>query len=535
MQAAIGVFLGDGNHQAQVRLDHFLLGDARLALAFLHGLHDAAIIVDRHADFLGDAGNILADQLDLALLALDETGPFLRQAGNILDPVRIELAAEIIVEKFLARHALAVGQPHQLALKAHQLLVDGIELFDQRLDAGVVDVHRLEIVDDGGLHPVILFLVLGREALAFHAALDQLFLQLAIGLEVVGDGVELRQHALAQFRFHGRHGHGRTIVFVLVILGLSVLGIFRLVLVFFLFFLGLRRRIFRAIGRLKVDQVTQQDALVHQLVAPDHHGFEGQRAFAQAADHGVAAGLDALGNGDLALAREQFHRAHLAQIHAHRIVGALTAAGIALLDRGLGLVGLGQRLGVIVDLVLGFHDIDPHFRQGRHGVLDLVRRQLVLRQDLVQFIMGHIPARLGFLDEFLDARIVHVEHRAVSVLGLLLVNFGFRHSSSPKPILPASKQRIVSNCVSSPAHQHIATHYGHTSICVWIPCAPMHTKPAGDVYRLKNSPGSLWPGPCHRVAGLGHAFGHRDQIGGVSAYFLPCVHGLSARQGQPSI
>jgi hypothetical protein len=28
-------FFGDGNHQTQFRLDHFLLGDARLALADL--------------------------------------------------------------------------------------------------------------------------------------------------------------------------------------------------------------------------------------------------------------------------------------------------------------------------------------------------------------------------------------------------------------------------------------------------------------------------------------------------------------------
>src|SRR5271167_3669201 len=40
----------------------------------------------------------------------------------------------------------------------------------------------------------------------------------------------------------------------------------------------------------------------------------------QAGDHGLAACLDALGDGDLALPREQHDRSHLAQIHAHRIV-----------------------------------------------------------------------------------------------------------------------------------------------------------------------------------------------------------------------
>ncbi len=36
--------------------------------------------------------------------------------------------------------------------------------------------------------------------------------------------------------------------------------------------------------------------------------------------------LDALGDGHLALARQQGHRAHLAQVHAHRVVRLLQCA-----------------------------------------------------------------------------------------------------------------------------------------------------------------------------------------------------------------
>ena len=81
-----------------------------------------------------------------------------------------------------------------------------------------------------------------------------------------------------------------------------------------------------AVGLLEVDHLAQQDAAVGELLAPDHDGLEGQGALAQAADHGVAAGLDALGDGDLALAGEQLDRAHLAQVHAHGIVGAVEGA-----------------------------------------------------------------------------------------------------------------------------------------------------------------------------------------------------------------
>ena len=92
------------------------------------------------------------------------------------------------------------------------------------------------------------------------------------------------------------------------------------------------------IGGFEIDDVAEQNLAFVQLVAPDDDGLEGQRALAQAGDHRLAAGLDALGDGDLALARQQLDRAHLAQIHAHGIVGALGGLGACL---GLGGDGRG--------------------------------------------------------------------------------------------------------------------------------------------------------------------------------------------------
>ena len=93
------------------------------------------------------------------------------------------------------------------------------------------------------------------------------------------------------------------------------------------------------IGRFEVDDVAQEHLSLVELVAPDDDGLEGERALAQPRDHGLAAGLDALGDGDLALAGQEFHRAHLAQIHAHRIVGALGR-----------LLGLGFGRHLLLDL-----------------------------------------------------------------------------------------------------------------------------------------------------------------------------------------
>ena len=75
-------------------------------------------------------------------------------------------------------------------------------------------------------------------------------------------------------------------------------------------------------------------------VSADDDGLEGQRALAQPRDHRLAAGLDALGDGDFALARQQFHRAHLAHVHADRVGGA-AELGVDGRQRGLGLFLVG--------------------------------------------------------------------------------------------------------------------------------------------------------------------------------------------------
>src|SRR3982750_2662257 len=84
------------------------------------------------------------------------------------------------------------------------------------------------------------------------------------------------------------------------------------------------------IGGFEIDDVAKEDLSFVEFIAPDDDGLERQRAFAEARDHRLAAGLDALCDGDFAFARQQLHRTHLAQIHADGIVGAL--AGLGLLD-----------------------------------------------------------------------------------------------------------------------------------------------------------------------------------------------------------
>ena len=276
---------------------------------------------------------------------------------------------------------------------ADQPLVDVVELLDQRIDARLIEAQRLHLVDDLFLELLVLALLRRRQRLVVQLALDVLLLQAAQPLEGVGDVVEGLQHLGLELGLDGGERH-RILEIVLVEIGIGERGFLAALLAVGpggaalgagglergrgrrrrrrrhglrrlrheagarrgrgatlprsaavgrrrpAYLLGVGARI----GRFEIDDVAQENFAFVELVAPDDDGLEGQRAFAQAGDHRLAAGLDALGDGDFALARQQLDRAHLAQIHAHRIVGAL--------GRLLGL-GFGQRLRRDLDELAG--------------------------------------------------------------------------------------------------------------------------------------------------------------------------------------
>ena len=179
------------------------------------------------------------------------------------------------------------------------------------------------------------------------------------------------------------------------------------------------------IGRFEVDDVPQEHLSLVELVAPDDDGLERERALAQARDHRLAAGLDALGDGDLALARQELHRAHFTQIHAHGVVGALGR----LLGLGLGrdlLLDLDQLAALAFRLLVRLLAL-PFLVPGRllgldhvcEDVLDLLGIDLLRGQDRIDLVRGDV---VGGADELLDGRIRQVERRAVGRgLGTLLL------------------------------------------------------------------------------------------------------------------
>ncbi len=171
----------------------------------------------------------------------------------------------------------------------------------------------------------------------------------------------------------------------------------------------IRRRIAgaRAVGGVEIDDVAQEHLSVLQRVVPRQQRTDGDGAFANAADHHFTAGFDTLGDGDFAFARQQLHRTHFAQIHAHRVIGAADvvfvdiAAGISFGLGGLFAFGGGFRLFGF----FAFDNVDAHFREHRHGVFDLLRGHFLGRQRGVQFVIGDVTALFRLCDELLDGGI----------------------------------------------------------------------------------------------------------------------------------
>ena len=348
LQAAVRVFLGDGDHEAQIGLDHLLLRLARLALALLHDMHDAAELGNFEAGLGGEPVDLGAQLLHEPALVMDEIGPAaLLQAADAAEPVRVELVALILVEEVVALDAVALGEAEQPAFEAEQALVDVVERLDQALDAVLVERERLDLGDDLVLEHLVALLLPGGERVVLQRALDDLVLQLAELLVVGGDEVEGLEHLRLEL---GLHGGERKRVLEIVFVVLEFLGLGLRLLLFALarglrLGAGLRGRLTISlaaavqpfgqrlrgdllgvgalIGGFEVDDVAEQDLPLVQLVAPDDDGLEGERALAKPCDHGLAAGLDALRNGDLALAGKKLDRAHLAQIHAYGVVGTL--------------------------------------------------------------------------------------------------------------------------------------------------------------------------------------------------------------------
>ena len=120
----------------------------------------------------------------------------------------------------------------------------------------------------------------------------------------------------------------------------------------------------------------------------------------QRLQHAQLAALDALGDFNFAFAREQRNRAHLAQIHADRIVGFLQSARAR--DRVPCPRRLrSRRISCRPDLGPLEH-INALRADGGQQVLEVVGRMHVVRDQIVHLVIGEITLLFSHIDQFFD-------------------------------------------------------------------------------------------------------------------------------------
>src|SRR6185436_15973514 len=121
--------------------------------------------------------------------------------------------------------------------------------------------------------------------------------------------------------------------------------------------------------------------------------------------------LVALGQGDLTLAREERDPAHLAQVEADGILGAPDRSGreIDRLGRAVVVVVVGLRLSLaLADLggepagLRRGHHLDVHRAEHHHDVVELVERDEVRREGVIDFVISEEALLLPHRDQSVE-------------------------------------------------------------------------------------------------------------------------------------
>src|SRR6266498_1996438 len=400
LEAAVRVLLRDGDDEPQVRLDELGLRVLGLALTVADGAVGASQLVDRDL-------RLLLHAEDLA-----PRGP--HHAVELLDVVHraAELARELLAPRLvLARLAqepaqladgdagAPLGVP-ELPLRLLDPLDEPLELQDDPVDLLLVELDRLEVLHHVGLDGLDLVAELPALHLGDLLRREGLLRLRDVPLELA-DPVDVLQHVLdllllllrdlrllrldaLRHRDHDGVRDGLDLDLGDLLLDLLLLALRRLLL-----------------ARVLHD-LADADLPLPEPLAEIEDLADGDRGREDRGEHLLLALLDPLRDLDLALAREQGDRAHLAQVHADGIVG-LAVAGVLLLLLLLGLVRvLLLRLGRLVrelHLLLGaVHDLDVVLAEHRHHVIDLVRAD-VGGERVVHLVVGEEPLHATALHE----------------------------------------------------------------------------------------------------------------------------------------
>src|SRR5215831_15778384 len=397
LEPAVRVLLGDGNDEAEVGLHHLLLGPRRLDLAGPDVLDDALEVIGAGLRVLLRAPDLLLGDPHQPLL--DGRMPRRRLLVEVAVAVLAVLGERVEEGVDLGGSGpLAVGPESDLAFGDEDLLHELLEVLTPLIQEGGLEAQgaeslkRLHLLTLGG-DLVLLPRRLAPPLLAppgLGAELTRLVEELFSLAQEPVDRAELSHHRAPE-------------------VGLLLLGEFLL-------------RV--------VDQLLDGDQVLAELVAHGADLVEGERGGEDGPRRFVLALLDALGQGDLALAREEGHTTHLAEVEPHGIFraadGPRSEIDAPRLSRlvvvGLGLGGLPGRLRGKTARLGRVHHLDVHGAEEHHDVIELIQRDDVRGQGVVDLVIGQIALFLPLGDELVQLlQLWFVRHaRRLSWWGMLV-------------------------------------------------------------------------------------------------------------------
>ena len=159
-----------------------------------------------------------------------------------------------------------------------------------------------------------------------------------------------------------------------------------------------------------VHQVLDGDEVLAEVVADDADLLDGQGGREDGTGRLVLALLDALGQRDLALAREEGDAPHLAQVEPDGVFRAphgarrqVDAAGLdGLVVVGLGIGGLARGLAGEPVRLGRVHHLDVHGAEEHHDVVELIEGDDVRRQGVVDLVVGQVALLLALGDQLVQ-------------------------------------------------------------------------------------------------------------------------------------
>src|SRR5690554_5067150 len=145
LQAAVGVFLGDGNNQAQVGLDHFFLGTAGLGFADRNATVDFLDVDHGQVHFGLHVLDAFLQAYDFVNALADGSGVWLLGGGDFFRPLKVDFVAREPLDKVFAGHfAVAYTDLHDRPLVLTHQVVGGANHVHQFVKRFVGQFERSE-------------------------------------------------------------------------------------------------------------------------------------------------------------------------------------------------------------------------------------------------------------------------------------------------------------------------------------------------------------------------------------------------------